>query len=140
MNRKLVLATVFALPAAFATAQEMGYEHVKDLMKANGASLKILSEMAKGNTAFDAEAANAALAKIAGLATKIPAAFETHYEDPKSEAKPEIWQNWDDFAAKSMALETAASTTVDSAAAIGPAMQTIGGACGGCHKAYRIDK
>lgn len=136
MNRKFLLAAAFVLPAGLLVAQETGHEAASAMMKANGGALKTLGDMAKGTTAFDAEAANAALEKLAANAAEIPAVFETPYE--AATASPDIWTNWDDFVAKSEAMVTAASVTVDSAEAIGPVLGAIGGTCGACHQPYRL--
>ena len=97
--------------------------------------------MARGKIPFDAAQAERAKAKLSAAAAGIPAAFEVQAEDPKSEALPAIWSNWDDFTAKSVAMETAVSgldtsSLEDLRAGLGP----IGRSCGGCHKSYRIDK
>lgn len=111
-----------------------------DLMKTIGAQTKILGNMAKGTTAFDAAAAQAAATTMAEAAAEIPAKFEPQEDDPASEAKPIIWDQWDDFTAKAMDLETAASAAAGSItdqASIGPAMGQIGAACKACHSVYR---
>lgn len=59
----------------------------------------------KGAIAFDPVVARAAAEEIATHAARIPALFETPATDPKSEAHPAIWQDFDDFAAKARDLE-----------------------------------
>ena len=71
-----------------------------EAMKAIGDATKVLGEMAKGAVAFDANAARAAAETIATHAADTPALFEAREADPKSEAKPGIWENFADFTAK----------------------------------------
>ncbi len=108
------------------------------LMKIIGKNTKVLGDMAGGKTAFDAAAADAAKIAIATAAEKIPAVFEANETDPESEAKPEIWSNWEDFLIKAAALPTAVAaldaTTLEGLQA---GMKGVGGACGSCHKAYQ---
>ncbi len=117
---------------------------VKERMKAMetiGANMKILAGMARGQTTFDADAANAALATMATVAATVPDLFEAQEDDPKSEAADEIWTNWDDFVAKAGALENAASTaagSVSDAASLGAAMGAVGGTCKSCHQEYKL--
>lgn len=111
----------------------------EDVMKAIGMNVGTLGKMAKGETPYDAAAADAAKAAIVTAADGIAAAFETQGgEDPTSEAKPEIWTNWDEFLKDAAALKTAAEgADVSSAEAIGAALGTIGGTCKDCHTEFR---
>ncbi|MDB5658203.1 MAG: cytochrome c [Cypionkella sp.] len=111
----------------------------KDLMKSFGGAAKTLGGMASGDTAFDAAAAEAAKAKLVSGSADIPAVFEKPGSDPASEAKPEIWTNWDDFVLKAKALGDAA-TALDASSADGvkAGMGAVGGACKACHTAYRL--
>ena len=118
-------------PNAIARAQTMG---------AVAGAMKVLGGMAGGEVAFDAAAATAAKDALMAAATGAPAAFMTQgAADPASEAKPEIWANWDDFIVKSTALTDAAmALDVSSAETIGAGMGALGGACKACHTAYRM--
>ena len=111
----------------------------KDLMKSNGASVKILGDMAGGKTGFDAAVAEAARAQLAGNAANIAARFEANEADPASKASPDVWTNWDDFVAKADAL-AAAAKAIDTSTVEGiqAGMAGVGGACKGCHTSYRL--
>lgn len=138
--KSLLVAGVIGLTAAAAFAQATNPAVVarQDAMKVIGAQLKVLGDMAKGSTEFDAEAANAALALMAETAAEVPALFEAEETDPESKALPAIWENFDDFTSKAEALEmAAANATITDAASIGAAMGGIGGSCQGCHMTYR---
>ncbi len=111
-----------------------------DAMSAIGVQMKVLGDMAKGKTTFDANAAQLAASGIADHAAKVPALFEAPETDPKSEALPAIWDNFGDFTRISADLEAAATQAASSMATAGDlaqAMATIGATCSACHKSYR---
>ena len=111
----------------------------QSLMGIVGKNTKILGDIAGGKTAFDAATAEAAKAALNDAATKIAATFEPKGTDAESEAKPEIWTNWDDFVTKADALVKASAaldaTTVEGVQA---GMAGVGGACKDCHTKYRM--
>ncbi len=111
----------------------------QDLMKSFGGAAKTLGGMAGGEVAFDAAAAEAAKAVLIAGSAEIAAKFEVNAADPGSEAKPDVWTNWDDFALKAKGLNDAA-TALDASTVEGvqAGMGAIGGACKACHTAYRM--
>ncbi len=141
MTRNL---TALALSAALigglastAFAADPSVEARQALMKSLGAAAKTLGGMAGGG-AYDAAAAEAAKAALVDGAAQIAAKYEVNVEDPDSEAKPEVWTNWDDFLAKAKALgDAAAAMDVASVEGIGAGMGAVGGACKACHTSYR---
>ncbi|RCK44473.1 cytochrome C [Thalassospira profundimaris] len=65
---------------------------------------------------------------------------ETPAATEKTEAKADIWANWDDFAGHFPKLEENALKLADVAgdkAAMGPIMAEMGKSCKGCHDDYR---
>lgn len=110
-----------------------------DAMSDTGAASKVLGDMARGRADFDADAAAEAKASLIAIAAELPALFEVNATDPKSEAKPEIWENFDDFTAKAAALGAAAEALdTTSLETLSAGMRAVGGSCGGCHKPYRL--
>lgn len=112
-------------------------------MSTIGDAMKVLGQMVKGQTAFDAGAARAAARTIAEASAQVPALFETAETDPKSESLPAIWDNWADFAAKSEDLTrvaTALSTSIAGPGDLPAAMGQLGGACKACHQPYRAKR
>ena len=108
-------------------------------MGANGGAMKVLGGMAGGEVAYDAAAAEAAKAALVAAATSIPVVFEPNTTDAASEAKADIWTNWDDFALKAKALTNAATALdVSSVETIAAGMGALGGACKACHTTYRM--
>lgn len=124
-------------------AEIVGARHGYMLMMAM--SLAPLGAMAKGDTPYDAAAANAAAANLtalAGLDTSMLWAAGTESgaaED--SFALPDIFKNVDDRNGKFAALKTASLALGDAAGkdagAIKAALGAVGAACSDCHKQYR---
>lgn len=126
--------------ATSAIAADPSVEARQALMKSFGGAAKALGGMAGGG-AYDAAAAEAAKAALIAGAAEIAAKFEMNVEDPESEAKPEVWTNWEDFLVKAKALgDAAAALDVASAESIGAGMGAVGGACKDCHTTYRAAK
>lgn len=104
-----------------------------------------LGAMAQGGMEYDAASASAAANALVGLSGFdqalywIPGTAVGEVED--SRALPAIWENYEDFKAKQAALNEAAVAMQAAAgtdlAALQAAMETLGGACGGCHEDYR---
>jgi cytochrome c556 len=138
ITKTLILGLVMVGGIAFAEAADPTVKARQMLMDANGAAMKTLGGMAKGEIAFDAAAAAAAKATLIADATDIPVKFKDQATDPASHAKPEIWTNWDDFVAKAGDLGKAAealdTTSLDT---MNAGLGGIGGACGACHKVYK---
>lgn len=111
-----------------------------DLMRDIGKNIGVLGDMAGGKAAYDAAAAEAAKAALVADAGKIEAAFKDQGgADPASEAKPEIWANWDEFLADAKKLgDAAAAIDVASAETIGAGMGALGGTCKDCHTEFRM--
>ena len=71
--------------------------------------------------------------------------LDTRGTDKKTKAKDDIWEKWGDFEQKAQKLvETSGAMVVAAQSGdmgkIGPAMKAMGGACAGCHKAFRKKK
>lgn len=140
--KAFAIGAVLAAGAAFAQDAEPTDPNAiarSELMKIQGMNAGILGKMAKGEEAYDLAKAEAAKAALIDSAAKIETVFaEMGAEDAASEAKPEIWTNWDDFLVKAKALGDAATAMdVASAETIGAGMGAVGGSCSDCHKAYR---
>lgn len=102
--------------------------------------MKIIGTMHMGQAAFDAQAANAALDKISEEAGYIPSLFEKEALDPKSEALPAIWEDFETFTARADSLRdtaTALSGTVETSGDLMQVMHQIGQSCSACHSDFR---
>jgi cytochrome c556 len=152
MRKSIILATIgFAAAVGFGavTAQES----VNPAIKARAAIMQLyannigqLGAMAKGQTEYNAEAATKAANNLALLvqldqSTLWPQGTDSE-SDKNSRALPALWQNFPDVMTKGKALSDAVGTMQAAAgtdlAALQGAMNALGGACGACHKAYRV--
>lgn len=145
MIRTVFVVAGVVLGVSVAIAQQDPIAARKALMKENGEQAKVGAAMAKGQAPFDLNAARKIFAAFEDAATKEPALFP---EDSKTggdtAARPEIWENMDDFKARFAKLgadakDAAAKVTdLDSFKA---AFNNIGrNDCGGCHEKYRVKK
>lgn len=141
LRKILIAGFVLAGTVAYAEVEATDPDVIarQTLMKEMGGAAKALGDMAGGKTAFDAAAAEAAKATLISHAADVGAKFEKNPTDPGSEAKPEVWTNWEDFLAKAKGLgDAAAALDVASAESIGAGMPAVGGACKACHSNYRM--
>lgn len=109
-------------------------------MKSIGDAMKVMGQMAKGETSFDATVARAAAADVDRFAGQIPALFKAPESDPKTEALPVIWESFEDFAAKAQQTETLAralSTNLKTPGDLNEGLMQLGASCKACHKEYR---
>lgn len=140
--KALVIGAVLISGAAYAKGDrtDPNAKARSDLMRVVGKNTGILGDMAGGKAAYDAAAAEAAKAAIIEAAGQVETAFKDQGgADPASEAKPEIWANWDEFLADAKALgDAAGAMDVSSAETIGAGMGALGGACKDCHTDFRI--
>lgn len=157
-NRRIVLiglAAAAALGAALGGGMVEAADEAKNViayrqnvMKGMAAHITQIAMVAKGEVSFAAHVAANAQA-MANAAKIIPEVFPkgTTGEEAgvESEAKPEIWAEWDKFAAAAKALEAQAGKLAEVAsggdvAAIGAQLGEVGKACGGCHDPFRKKK
>lgn len=144
LTKAFAIGAILVATSAFAQEDPTDPNAVarSELMKMVGMNTGILGNMAGGKEPYDAAKAEAAKVALVEAAGKIEATFmEQGAADPVSEAKPEIWANWDDFLVKAKALgDAAGAVDVASAESIGTGMGAIGGACKDCHTTYRVMK
>ena len=139
-TKTLVIGLIMVGGIAFAQSKATDPDvHARQtLMDGNGGAVGLLGGMAKGDTAFDAAAAEAAKQTLIANAAGIAAAFTNNASDPEAKAKAEVWTNWDDFVAKAGALGTAAAALdASSVDGIKAGLGAIGGACKECHTSYK---
>ena len=146
MNVKTLLASAALATATFGIAAHAESDNPtiqarQQAMKTIGQNFKIVGDTAKGTMEFDAAAIQAALTTISETAATVPTLFEEEVVDAESDASDDIWANWDDFVSKAEALQAAAadaSGMVSSADDLGAVRGSVGGACGACHKPYKL--
>jgi cytochrome c556 len=119
-----------SLPAGPIRERHQLMEGIGDDAKAIGNALK------KGDTKSIAAPA----AKIQVAAAKVVPLFPEGSTNPKSRAKPEIWQNWSKFTDDAQKLERTAGALAAAAQGGGDvkaAAETMFGACKSCHDDFR---
>ena len=138
-----------ALAILFTASTALAHTGVKDKnvlawmdgMQGISDEVKILTRMARGQIPHDTAAAKAAIATMQDEARRIPDLFEKKANDPKSEARPRIWKDWENFVGHAEDLDVALmNADTSSPSAIGLSMREIGKPCRACHKAFRAEK
>jgi len=102
--------------------------------------MRVLGKMTKGIQDFDLGKAQSAIGNIAILAAQTPELFRLEAVDPNTEAKPEIWTNFDDFVERALTLESVAievKSTLADKDGLRNVMMSLGGTCKSCHSQYR---
>jgi cytochrome c556 len=128
---------------AVAVAQDNPVAAREQAMKQVASSSGALRDIARGSKPFDAEVVRTALTTISTDMKAFPDQFPAGSE-ANSAAAPAIWQNMDDFRAKSLKLASDADAILASmptdSAGVQTALQTIGASCGTCHETYRLKR
>jgi len=102
-----------------------------------------IGAMLKGDIPWDADKARDYADNVAGMATvDVARAFGPGSQKGKTRAKPEIWENTDDFLDKYENFKTAAAALAEAAESgdkgtIGAAFKETGGTCKACHDEYK---
>jgi len=117
----------------------------QDVMKEMGGAMKQIGLMMKGITPFDGAVISQAAMVINQNSGKLAKLFPKDGDQKGSYAKPELWNNWDEF--KGFAKATGAASEKLSQAAfdgsktdILPLFFGVGKACKACHTKYRRAK
>jgi len=146
MRTLYLIAGLAALGVPFAALSHQGAQGVvkmrMEAMESVATSTKKLGNMQKTGV-IDTRAAAAAAQNLSVHAAAIGELFEEQNIQAPSEARPEIWDNWEDFLAKADAMGQAAEvlkTAGDDPAAFAAGMQALGQSCTACHQAYRVKK
>jgi cytochrome c556 len=109
-------------------------------------NLTTLGNMAKGDLAYDAEAASAAANNIASLSKLSQNGYWAPGSDngalgDETRALPALWQEGSkagEFSGQlAEAADALAAVAGDGQEALGPAVGALGQACNACHKEYR---
>jgi cytochrome c556 len=141
----LATAIGFATVATLVKAADPISER-REAMKGNGAAMKAINEVLKnGGAAADLEKH---ASQLNDTAMKVGTLFPAGTDQPQGKdpgqtmAKPEIWQNPDDFAAevKKFQEESAMFKTAVAGGDMGvikAEFEKLGGVCGDCHKQFR---
>ena len=142
VNKLLILIFITISSVAFAHSgvKDKNVKERMMVMKEMANNTKIIGQMLKGKTSFDANEAKLALERLSSLSLETPKVFKINATDPKSEAKPVIWDEFDEFTRLSKDL---AETSTDLASSLKtiddlrPALKRVSSGCKACHSRYR---
>ena len=136
----LIFVTVSSIAFAHSGVKDKNVKERMMVMKAMADNTKIIGQMLKGKTSFDENEAKLALERLSSLSLKTPKVFEVNATDPKSEAKPAIWDEFDEFTKLSQDLAEATEVLARSVGTINdlrPALKRVSSGCKACHSKYR---
>ena len=142
LTRLLILTfiTISSVALAHSGVKDKNVKERMMVMKEMADTTKIIGQMLKGKTSFDANEAKLALERLSSLSLKTPKVFTINASDPKSEAKPAIWDEFDEFTRLSKDLaETSIllARSIDSIDDLRPALRGVSSGCKACHNRYR---
>lgn len=108
------------------------------LMNTQKAAITILGDMMAGRSVFDASQAKAARRTLVKTTGHITKRFRKPRLEANSNARPDIWQYWDDFEIRAETAELAAKQlSAGSLNALRRTLPNLMQACLGCHETYR---
>jgi len=139
----LLLSLCLALPFASAQAQsdEAFLQYRQKLMQTIGATMGSIGQILKNKLPFSGHIATHAN-DLNQLSKLIPDAFKKKITAGRTDAKPNVWKDWDKFvaASKQLGKESAKLAKVTSRADMAAKMKVVGASCGGCHEPFRRPK
>ena len=135
--------SVLLATGAVNAAEEDLVKYRQNLMKSISGNMSNIVAIIKGEVPYGDNIALHA-EQLAALAPLALPAFETEAMSDKTEALPEIWENWDEFEQSALTFEEkslAFSEAVKGGdrARIGPALGELGDSCKGCHDDFSED-
>jgi len=144
LTRLTALLLVAFIPVAVAHEGATGVVKERmDLMDTQKEAMKVIGAMAKGKVPFDATTAAEAAQEIEVTAKKIPELFPEGTGGHASEAKPEVWTQWDKFEGDADALGVAAKDLIAALETSAPDWKAkfkgVIDACKTCHKTFRAE-
>ncbi len=144
--RLLLLLVCLGVPMTGAQAQsdEVFLQYRQKLMQANSANYGAIRHILKHKLPFQSHIVTHAQELQLGSAL-IAKGFKKEITAGKTDSKPDIWKDWDKFAAaaKAMGEESAKLAVVAQSggmADIAAQVKALGKSCGGCHKPFRKPK
>jgi cytochrome c556 len=150
IRQKLGMAVVvvaclsIALTSALAQTDQDYLTYRQKLMAANGDHMGAIGGILKSQLPYTDHIAIHAQS-IQALSKLIEDAFKKEITEGKTDAKPDVWQDWQKFvdAAKLLGEESSKLATVAKSGdmeAIAAQVKATGKACGDCHKPFRKPK
>lgn len=136
----LVSLTISSVAFAHSGVKDKNVKERMMVMKEMAGNTKIIGQMLKGKTSFDTIQVKLALERLSALSLETPKVFTINATDPKSEAMPNIWDEFDEFTKLSKDLAETSIVLANSVATIEdlrPALKKVSSGCKACHSRYR---
>ena len=136
----LISLTISSVAFAHSRVKDQNVKERMMVMKEMAGNTKIIGKMVKGKTSFDANQVKLALERLSALSLETPKVFTINATDPKSEATPNIWDEFDEFTKLSKDLAETSIVLANSVATIEdlrPALKKVSSGCKACHSRYR---
>lgn len=136
----LVSLTISSVAFAHSGVKDKNVKERMMVMKEMAGNTKIIGQMLKGKTSFDANQVKLALERLSALSLETPKVFTINATDPKSEAMPNIWDEFDEFTKLSKDLAETSIVLANSVSIIEdlrPALKKVSSGCKACHSRYR---
>ena len=136
----LIFLVISSVAFAHSGVKDQNVKERMMVMKAMADNTKVIGQMLKRKTQFDANEAKSALERLSSLSLKTPKVFTVNATDPKSEAKSAIWDEFDEFTKLSLELaETSMvlANSIENIEDLRPALKRISSGCKSCHSKYR---
>ena len=136
----LISLTISSVAFAHSGVKDKNVKERMMVMKEMAGNTKIIGQMLKGKTSFDSNQVKLALERLSALSLETPKVFTINATDPKSEAMPNIWDEFDEFTKLSNDLaETSIvlANSVENAEDLRPVLKRISSGCKACHSRYR---
>lgn len=139
-----LLATVLVALPTLAQEDKAAIGYRQKVMGSIGANMGGIGDILKFGLPHGENIAGHA-SNISTNARMIPAAFEQRVTEGKTDAKPDIWENWSTFEDAAARLERESAKLAEVAAsgdmrAIGAQVKAVGDACKNCHQDFRKPK
>ena len=140
-----VLICLVVTPASIQAQEDEAFvQYRQRVMMANSANMGAINDILKNKLPYQSHITVHAQ-EIQRMSPLIADAFKKDIAAGKTDAKPEIWKEWDKFteAANTMGLEAAELAKVaqgGSMEAISAQVKKLSDSCGNCHKPYRKPK
>ena len=139
---------IFIVIAIAASSIAFAHTGVKDqnvkermmLMKAMADNTKLIGQMLKKQTPFELNEVKLALEQLSSLSLQTPTVFVVNATDPKSEAKQNIWDEFDEFTKLSNDLAQSTSQLamlIQDIDDLRPTLMKVSEGCKACHSKYR---
>ena len=141
----LLITTVVAGMGSIVSANETIIKYRQGHLAAMGGHTNAIFQMFAGPD-IPPERMNQHARALVELTNALQADLEKMFPagsgEGKTDALPEVWEDWEAFSeaaekAKNAAADVAAALDAKDNAALGAAMKGMGGACKGCHKELR---